>query len=135
MRVAVVARTAARQPLGDLLAGAEQQHAAAELDHVAEPQDAKLHVLVVDLRAVGAFQVGDHQAVVIFLNLDVIPADPLVVELDRVALFAADGDRRIEILKDAAPVGAVEHADRDAGHGPGGVNRRGAGHALSLQGL
>ena len=39
-------------------------------------------------------------------------------ELDRVALFAPDRDRRIEVLIDATPVRAVQDADRDAGQLP-----------------
>ena len=43
----------------------------------------------------------------VFLDLDVIPADTLVVELDRVPLFAADRDRRLQLFENAATVGAV----------------------------
>jgi len=31
------------------------------------------------------------------LDLEVVAADPLVVELDRIALLAADGHRRVEV--------------------------------------
>ena len=78
------------QPLGDLFARAEQQHRAAEADDVAVAQDAQLDVFAVDLGAVGAFQIGDDDLVLIFLDLDVKAADALVVELQRVAFFAAD---------------------------------------------
>src|SRR5262249_48613953 len=55
-------------------------------------------------------------------------ANALVIELDRVAFFPPDGDGRIQVLKDAAAIGAVEHADRDAGHGPNFMDGRGATH-------
>ena len=60
------------EPADDLIFGAVQQHAAADRDHVAEAQDAKLHVFAVDARAVGAFQIGQHELAAVFLNLDVV---------------------------------------------------------------
>ena len=44
-------------------------------------------------------------------------ADPLVVELDRVALFAADGQGGRNILENASPVGPVENPQSDSCHG------------------
>src|SRR5207237_2661708 len=90
----------AAESLGDLVAGAEEQDAAPQVNHVAVPEDAELHVLAVDLRAVGALQVGDHVAVVIFLNLDMEAADPLVVALDGVPLIAAAGGWRRKAVDD-----------------------------------
>ena len=95
------------QAMGDLVARAEQQHRSADRDHVAEPQNAKLDVFAVDLGAVGAFQIGEHELLVIFLNLDVVAADAFVVELDGVAFFAADGDWRHEIGEDAPSIRAI----------------------------
>ena len=48
--------------------------------------------VAVDTGAVGAFQVGQDDVVVVLLNLGVEPADALVVEAEDVALLAADGD-------------------------------------------
>jgi hypothetical protein len=66
--------------------------------------------LTFDLGAVGALEVRDHDLVLIFLDLDVEAADALVVELERVSLFAADGDRRGQLVIDTAAIGPVEHA-------------------------
>ena len=62
------------------------------------------------------FQVGDNQPVMVFLNLDVITADPLVVELDGVSLFAADAHGGGELPEDAALVHAVDDLERGVRH-------------------
>jgi len=49
----------------------------------------------------------------IFLDLQVESADPLVIELDQVALLAADGDRGGQVVEDLAAVGAVEYSQVD----------------------
>jgi hypothetical protein len=36
-------------------------------------------------------------------------ADPLIVELDAVPFFAADGDRRGEFVVDATAIGPIEN--------------------------
>ena len=87
------------QPVRDLIARAEQQHRSPQRNHVAEPQDAQLRVFAVDAGAVGALQVGEHQLALVFLDLEVEAADPLVVELDRVAFLAADGDRAVRFRR------------------------------------
>jgi hypothetical protein len=79
-------------------------------DDVAVPQDAELDILAVDLGAVRAFQVGQHDLVLVFLNLDVKPAHALVVQLQRVALLAANRHRRLQLVEDAAAIGPIEHA-------------------------
>src|SRR4029079_1967932 len=104
--------------MGNFLARAEQQHAAPQADHVTIAKDAKLDVFAVDLGAVGAFQIRDDDLVLVFLNLDVEAADPLVVELDAVPFFASDGYRRGKIVVDAAAVGAVEYPKCDPRHKP-----------------
>ena len=48
----------------------------------------ELDILAVDLGAVGALQIGEHDLVLIGLDLDVKATDALVVELDRVAFLA-----------------------------------------------
>ena len=60
-RVRIVRIVAAQlgQPPADLLARAIEQDRPPDADQIAKPQDAELHVLAVDLCAVGAFQVGD----------------------------------------------------------------------------
>ena len=85
-------------------------------DHVAIAEDPQLDVLAVDLGAVGALQIGDHDLVLIGLDFDVESADPLVVELDRVAFLAADGDGRRQFFEDAAAIGPVQDAQSNLGH-------------------
>ena len=97
------------QALGDLVARAEQQQRAAHRDHVAVAEDPELDRLAVDLGAVGALQVGQHELLVVLLDLQVEAADALVVELDGVALLAADGDRRGQVLERASPIGPVQN--------------------------
>ena len=58
----------------------------------------ELDVLAVDFRPVGALQIGEHELALVFLDLDVKAADAVVVELDGVAFFAADGDRRGQVV-------------------------------------
>ena len=49
------------EPADDLILRAVEQHAAADGNHVAELKDAKLNIFAVDARAVGAFQIGEHE--------------------------------------------------------------------------
>ena len=67
-------------------------------------------------RAVGAFQVGGDDLVAVVLELEVIPADPLVVQLDRIAVLAADRHRRGHVFKHTAAVGAMQDAESDQSH-------------------
>ena len=101
------------QPPGNLLARAEYQQRSAQGDHVARAEHPNLHALAVDLRAVGALQVGQHDLVLVFLDLQVEAADPFVVELEGVAFLAADGKRRGHVGEDSPPVGAVQYSQRD----------------------
>ena len=98
-----------RQTLGDLFPRSEEQHRSPQRDHVPRPEDPKLHRLAVDLGAVGAFQVGQHHLAFVFLDLQMEAADPLVVELDRVPLFAADGQWGGNVFEDTPPVRPVKN--------------------------
>ncbi len=89
---------------------------AAEGDHVAEAEDAKLDVFAVDLGAVGAFQIGEDDFFAVLLDLQMKAADALVVELDGVAFLTADGDGRGDIVEDATSIGTVQYPQRDQGH-------------------
>jgi hypothetical protein len=94
----------------------DQQHRAPDADDVAMAKQPQLHGLAIDLGAVGASQVGEHQFALILLDLQVKPADPLIVELDRIALFAADGDRRGETVVHPSPVRSIQDPQRDQRH-------------------
>ena len=74
------------------------------------PQDTQLNFFVIDLCSVGAFQIGQNEIFVIKLNLKVKPADPLVIELDRIPLFSPDGDRCRHIIEYATTIGPVENS-------------------------
>jgi hypothetical protein len=83
--------------VGDLIVGAKQQHTSAQKDDVAEAEDAKLAILTIHSSSVGAFEIGEYQVVVVFLDLAMEPADSFVVELDGIPFLATYGDRRPEI--------------------------------------
>ena len=75
-----------KTPLGDLVARAEKQHRTPNGNHVAMPQDPDGNGFPVDLGPVRTLQVGQDQLVLVFLDLDVEPADPLIIELNGVPL-------------------------------------------------
>lgn len=75
-----------------------------------------MRVLAVDARAVSALQIGKDKFLLIVLDLDVKAADPLVIELDRVALFTTNRDGRLKILEDLPAVGPVQNSQRHSGH-------------------
>ena len=52
----------------------------------------------------------------VFLDLDVKAADAIVVELDGVAFFAADGDRRGQVVVDLSPIGPIQCPQRHQCH-------------------
>jgi hypothetical protein len=74
----------------DLFARAVQQDRTPDHDHVAKTQNAQLNVFAVHLRAVGALKIGEHQAAVVFLNLDMEATNSIIIELNRVAFLAPD---------------------------------------------
>jgi len=75
-----------------------------------------LDILVVDFGPICAFQVGQHQAGVVFLYLQVKATDALVVQLDRIAFLATDRDRRIQFIVDAPAIGSVDNTQYNPGH-------------------
>lgn len=91
-------------PAVDVAVRPDEEQRTSDGDHVAVANDPHLDVFAVDLRAVGALQVGGNDLVVVFLELEVVTADPLVVELDRVALLAADRHRRGQVGEHTAAV-------------------------------
>ena len=97
------------QPLGNLFARPDHNHRAAHGNHVARPDEAEMDALAVDLGAVGALQVGKDQLAVVFLDLQMEAADPLVVELDGIAFLAADGQRRGNVVEVPPAIGAVQN--------------------------
>ena len=105
----------AGQPLRDLLLRSVQQHRAADGDHVAVAQDPQMRVVAVDLGAVGAVEIGKHDLVLIFLDLEMEAADTLVGELDVVPFLAADRDRSGDVVVQPPAVGAVQDANRRQG--------------------
>ena len=72
------------------------------------PEDADLDVFPVDFCAVGAFQICQDELFVIFLDLNVITADPFVVQLDRISFLSSDRNGRRKTFKDTTPIGAVQ---------------------------
>ncbi len=64
-------------------------------------------IFAVNPRAVGAFQIGEDQFFLVFLDFDVEAADPFVVELNRIAFLATYCDRRIQVSKDLAAIRTV----------------------------
>lgn len=105
-------------PLVDVALRADQKERPAEGDHgAAVTDDPHLDVLAVDLGAVGALEVGEDELVLVVLELEVVAADPLVVELDRVA-SSRPMVIGVGISRNTRPrSGAVQDAERDVGHG------------------
>jgi len=87
------------------------------MDHVTVPEDTKLNVLAVYLRTVGAFQVRQHQTIVILLDFHVESADTFIVQLNRVTLFPTDGDWCFQTIEYSAPIGTIENAQSNQRHG------------------
>src|SRR5262249_49693146 len=104
------------QPADDLILRAVEEHTAADRDHVAEAKNPQLNIFAVDPRAVGAFEIGEHQLAAVLLNLDVVTADPLVVELHDVTFLAADRDGRGQMVVDPSAVCAVQNSQRYVSH-------------------
>ena len=94
----------------DLLSRAVQEQAPSNGDDIAKPQNAQLDVLPIYARAIGAFQVGEHELTHVFLNLDMEAADPFIVKLNGIAFLAADRDGRWQHFIDAAPIGPVQNS-------------------------
>jgi len=99
------------QPPGDLLARAEDHDRAADLDDVPVAQVPELDVFAINPGAVGALQVGQDHLVVIHLDLGVVAADTFIIQLNRVALLAADRDRRFQVGICASAVSTIENAE------------------------
>ena len=94
----------------------DQKKRSAYGDHVAITHDPHLNILAVHLCAVGAFQICQHNLVVIFLQFEVITADTLIVELNRVAFLATDRHRGRQVVKDFTAVRAVQNSKSDVSH-------------------
>ena len=109
--------TEVRQPGGDLVTGPEENEGAADVDHITEPQNAQMCLFAVDFGPVGTFEVGEDHFFVIFLQFDMESADSVVVELNRISFFAADGNRGGNIFEHTAPVGAINNTESNTGHG------------------
>ena len=68
-----------------------------------------MDALAVDLGAVGALQVGQDQLALVFLDLQVEAADPLVVELDGIAFLPAHGQRRGNLVEGPPAISAIQN--------------------------
>lgn len=77
----------------------------------------QVSVVAVDLGAVRAIEIGEHDLVLVFLDLEMEATDALVGELDVIPLLAADGDRGGNVLVKPSTVSAVQDANGDDGHG------------------
>src|SRR2546422_2454017 len=92
----------------NLLRAAEQQYRTPHRDPVAHSHDTELDRLTIHSRPVRTIQIGQDDLPLIFLDLCMEPADPLVVELDQVAFLTADGDRGEHVAENPAAVHSVE---------------------------
>ena len=81
------------KPRSDLLLIAKKQDASTYKNQIAEAKDFQLAVLTVDFGAVGAFQIGQNKVLVVEKYFAMVTADAFVIELNRIAFFAADGNR------------------------------------------
>ena len=81
------------EPRPDLLLIAKKQDASTYKNQIAEAKDFQLSDLTVDFGAVGAFQIGQNMVLVVEKNFAMVTADAFVIELNRIAFFAADGNR------------------------------------------
>lgn len=113
------------KPMIDLVAGPENKRASPNGDHVTVTQDPKLHLFVIDLGAVRTFQICQYEIIVILLNLDMKSTNTLVVELDRVTLFATNGDRSAVEVKDLSSVRTFQNAQCNYRHSLPGRNSNG----------
>jgi hypothetical protein len=104
------------EPADDLVLRAVEEHAAAYCDHVAKAQNSQLNVLAIYASAVGAFEIGKNELAGVFLDLDVVTADALIVELHHVTFLAADRHRRGQMIVDPSAVGAVQNSQCHISH-------------------
>ena len=79
-------------------------------------QDLQGDFFVIDSGAIGAVEIGEHKIIVIHLNPQVNPADTFIIELDRIAFFTPDRDRKRDVFVDLATVCTVEDSKGDLGH-------------------
>lgn len=104
------ARRGVAEPFGHLLARSDDQNRSADGDRIAVPQDLQVARMAVYARTVGTVEIGDDQPPFVFLDLDMKTADPFVVDLNCVTLFATNRDRRTQLSVNAAPIGASDDA-------------------------
>jgi hypothetical protein len=64
--------------------------------------------LSVDFGAIGTFKVGQNEVLIIEKYLAVIATDTFIVQLDRIAFFAANGDRGGQVTEDFPTVGTLD---------------------------
>ena len=76
----------------------------------------ELTLITVDFSAIGTVEVRQNKAIVIALDLKMAAADSLIIELNRVPFFAANGHRRGQVVINSPAVGPVENSQRDVGH-------------------
>jgi hypothetical protein len=80
------------------------------------PENAELYFFVVDLGAIGTFQIGQHKVIVILLDLEMKTTDALIVQLDGVSFLAADSHRYFDVFVDFAPIRAVQYSQSNCCH-------------------
>ena len=101
--------TQAFQSTSDLTASAIQKNRPTHGNHIPKAKNSQLGIFAVNSGTVGAFQIGQHEFFLVFLDFDMKSANPLVVELDRVSFFATNGDRRSQVSVDSPPICAIQY--------------------------
>jgi hypothetical protein len=105
------------QAICDLFAIAEKQNRTPNCDDVAEAKQSELAILTIDLGAVGAIQIGEDQAIVILLDLQMATADALIIELNGITFFSTNRNGRAKVGKYSTTICALKHSQCDQNHG------------------
>ena len=70
----------------------DQKDGPSDGNGISYSQDFQVARLPVDPCTIGAVQVSENQSFIVFLDFHVKAADPLVIELNYIPLFPADGN-------------------------------------------
>ena len=88
--------------LHNLLVASIQQNTAPDLQMITRLQDSQMNRVSVDTTAVCTVQIRQDHLATVFLNFGVNPTDAFIVQLNRVVVFTANGDRGLKTRIDAA---------------------------------
>jgi hypothetical protein len=100
----------------NFLARAKQQQGSANSNNITVAQDLYGRFFAIDDRSVGALQIGEQKMVSFPMDLDVKSADAVVVELNRIAGFAPNGNGCTQVGEGFPSIGSVNDSECDGRH-------------------